>query len=151
MRVTRSRAESAPVILCKRCPAQEKWALHLLLHGSHLSYLPAAVWEQGELCRGSRPPPRGTGTCQYWFHHDLDADPKISKFPMTEPSRGPGRLAWQAARWAAGKVQARFLWPSACISSEMQKTELTLQKLFNFDESAKVLAGFVTCLQVNAG
>lgn len=68
---------------------------------------------------------------------------------MMEPGRGPGRQP--SARWAAGMVQARLLWPSACFPSEMQKTKLSPRKLFNFDESAKVLAGFVTCLQVNAG
>lgn len=119
--ITRSRAESTPAILHQHCPAQVKWALHLLPHGSHISCLLASVWEQEELCRGSRPPPWGTGTCQYWFHHDLDTDPEISKFPMMEPGRGPGRQP--LARWAAGRVQARLLWPSACFPSEVQKTK----------------------------
>ena len=68
---------------------------------------------------------------------------------MVEPGRVPGRQP--SARWAAGRVQACLLWPSACFPSETQKTEPSLRKLFNFDESAKVLADFVTCLQENAG
>lgn len=133
------------MILHEHCPAQEKRVLHLLPSGSHLSCLLTAVWERGELCRDSRSPPWGTGMCRYWFHHDLDPDLEISKFPMMEPGSG----TQPSARWAAGRVQAHLLWPSGCFPSEMQKTELSPQKLFHFDESAKVLAGFVTCLQVN--
>lgn len=90
--------------------------------------------------------PLDTQMCQCWFHHDLEPGLEISKFPMMEPGSG----TQPSGRWEAGRVQAHLLCPSGCFPSEMQKTELPAQELFNFDESAKVLADFVACLQVNA-